>query len=134
MYIFPCNVLYVIANRNTGTPRDTCTRGEKAHTSKRVSIIACDNAISKAKLCDASPGREPYKSDDAIFLPVGKSDAPSARCVPLARCGLYLSLRGTAHCSLSCNALNVIARHLPGSPRDTVYSRGKGINKQKTNN
>jgi len=36
-----------------------CTRGEKAHTSKRVSIIAPDNAISKAKLCDASPGREP---------------------------------------------------------------------------
>ena len=30
-----------------------CTRGEKAHTSKRVSVIACDNVISKAKLCDA---------------------------------------------------------------------------------
>ena len=27
-------------------------RGEKEHTSKRVSIIAPDNAISKAKLCD----------------------------------------------------------------------------------
>ena len=27
-----------------------CTRGEKEHTSKRVSIIACDNVISKAKL------------------------------------------------------------------------------------
>ncbi len=26
-----------------------CTRGEKAHTSKRVSIAASDNAISKAK-------------------------------------------------------------------------------------
>ena len=26
-----------------------CTRGEKAHTSKRVSIIAPDNAISKVK-------------------------------------------------------------------------------------
>ena len=26
-----------------------CTRGEKAHTSKRVSIIACDNAISKVQ-------------------------------------------------------------------------------------
>ena len=26
-----------------------CTRGEKAHTSKRVSIIVPDNAISKAK-------------------------------------------------------------------------------------
>ena len=28
------------------------TFGEKEHTSKRVSIIAPDNAISKAKLCD----------------------------------------------------------------------------------
>ena len=26
-----------------------CTRGEKAQTSKRVSVIACDNVISKAK-------------------------------------------------------------------------------------
>ena len=25
-----------------------CTRGEKEHTSKRVSVIACDNVISKA--------------------------------------------------------------------------------------
>ena len=29
------------------------TRGEKAQTSKRVSVIACNNVISKAKLCDA---------------------------------------------------------------------------------
>ena len=29
-----------------------CTRGEKEHTSKRVSGIVPDNAISKAKLCD----------------------------------------------------------------------------------
>ena len=28
------------------------------------------------------------KSYDAMFLPVGKSDAPRARCVPLARCKL----------------------------------------------
>ncbi len=48
-----------------------CTRGEKEHTSKRVSVIDPDNVISKAKLT--------------------------------------------------------------GTPRDTVYSRGKGINKQKTN-
>ena len=32
-----------------GTPKDTCTFGEKEHTSKRVSIIAPDNAISKAQ-------------------------------------------------------------------------------------
>ena len=31
-----------------------CTRGEKAHTSKRVSIIAPDNAISKAQCAPCS--------------------------------------------------------------------------------
>ncbi len=30
------------------------------------------------------------KSYDAMFLPVGKSDALVARCVPLARCGLKI--------------------------------------------
>ena len=31
--------------------------GKKAYTSKRVSVIAPYNVISKAKLCDVSPGR-----------------------------------------------------------------------------
>ena len=39
------------------------------------------------------PEGTPYKNDDAMFLPVGKSDAPMARCVPLSRCELKLSLR-----------------------------------------
>lgn len=39
------------------------------------------------------PEGQPYKSDDTMFLPVGKSDAPMSRCAPLARCGLCLSLR-----------------------------------------
>ena len=34
---------------NRGPRGILCTRGEKAHTSKRVSIIACNNVISKAK-------------------------------------------------------------------------------------
>ena len=48
-------MFYVIARSYMGGgPRGIlCTRGEKAHTSKRVSVIACDNVISKAKLCDA---------------------------------------------------------------------------------
>ena len=33
-----------------------CTRGEKEHTSKRVSVIVSDNVISKAKLCDVYTG------------------------------------------------------------------------------
>ena len=32
-----------------------CTRGEKAHTNKRVSVIACDNAISKAQCATHLP-------------------------------------------------------------------------------
>ena len=40
-----------------------CTFGEKSHTSKRVSVIACENVISKAKLCDAyAPSHEPVKN------------------------------------------------------------------------
>ena len=33
---------------------------------------------------------------------------------------------------IPCNALNVIASHFLGTPRDTVYSRGKGAHKQKS--
>ena len=40
-----------------------------------------------------------------MFLPTGKSDAPSARCVPLARCGIIF----------------VIAKHKQGIPRDTMW-------------
>ena len=34
---------------NRGPRGILCTRGEKAHTSKRVSVIACDNVISKVQ-------------------------------------------------------------------------------------
>lgn len=41
---------YVIPRRFvSGSPKDTCTFGEKEHASKRVSIIVPDNAISKTK-------------------------------------------------------------------------------------
>ena len=40
---------YVIAKINRGPRGILCTRGEKAHTSKRVSVIAPDNVISKEK-------------------------------------------------------------------------------------
>ena len=60
LYAIPCNALYVIASVAWQSPgRDTilqtharyfCTCVEKkAHTSKRVSVIACDNAISKVQ-------------------------------------------------------------------------------------
>ena len=60
-----------------------CTRGEKAHTSKRVSVIACDNVISKAKLCDAILavlGKVNIKNSD--FLGAGD---PAGYCVPVGK-------------------------------------------------
>ena len=39
----------VVDLRNRGPRGILCTRGEKAHTSIRVSIVAPDNAISKAQ-------------------------------------------------------------------------------------
>ena len=63
--------------RYSGVPkRYFCTFGEKEHTSKRVSIIAPDNAISKAQcatllryyanvVCYAPPSSPPtWKSDE----------------------------------------------------------------------
>ena len=62
--IILCTKYYVIASVAWQSPgrepyykthaRYFCTCVEKkAHTSKRVSVIARDNVISKAKLCDA---------------------------------------------------------------------------------
>ena len=40
---------------NRGPRGILCTRGEKAHTSKRVSIIACNNVISKVQCATHLP-------------------------------------------------------------------------------
>ena len=87
-------------NLPKGTPhykthaRYFCTCVEKkAHTSKRVSIIAPPPIMRFQKCSVRRTEGTPYKNDDAMFLPVGKSDAPMARCVPLSRCELKLSLR-----------------------------------------
>ena len=48
--------IFVIPSGNTRDPkRYFCTFGEKAHTSKRVSVIACDNAISKVQCATHLP-------------------------------------------------------------------------------
>ena len=57
------------------------------------------------------PEGQPYKSDDTMFLPVGKSDAPMARCAPLARCGLCLSLRALIRGDLIAVAM-IFVRYL----------------------
>ena len=54
----PCKALLSLRNTSNRGPHGIlCTHGEKAQTSIRVSIIAYDDVISKAKLCDASPVR-----------------------------------------------------------------------------
>ena len=45
-----------------------CTRGEKAHTSKRVSVIACDNAISKVQCAPHRPEGNPFHKTHARYL------------------------------------------------------------------
>ena len=40
-----------------------CTRGERAHTSKRVSVIVPDNVISKVQCATHLPEGLPYKSE-----------------------------------------------------------------------
>ena len=50
-----------------------CTRGEKEHTSKRVSVIACDNVISKEKCATrtrlrTNPSRTPKIHQNLYFL------------------------------------------------------------------
>ena len=48
--VFCCFGRVILRNKIRGPRGILCTRGEKEHTSKRVSIIACNNVISKAKL------------------------------------------------------------------------------------
>ena len=51
-----------------GGPRGILsTRGEKAHTSKRVSVIACDNVISKVQSAPRTQGfSEPAKNHHGV--------------------------------------------------------------------
>ena len=60
----------VIASGNTGDPkRYFCTFGEKAHTSKRESVIACDNAISKVQCATHLPeGNHIIKTTQDTFV------------------------------------------------------------------
>ena len=59
----------VIASGNTGDPkRYFCTFGEKAHTSKRESVIACDNAISKVQCATHLPEGNHIKNHASYFV------------------------------------------------------------------
>ena len=53
--------------RNRGPRGILCTRGEKAHTSKSVSVIACDNVISKVQSAPRTQGfSEPAKNHHGV--------------------------------------------------------------------
>ena len=60
LYVVPCKALMSLRSINRGPRGILCTRGEKAHTSKRVSVIAGDNAISKAQCAPYIPEELPY--------------------------------------------------------------------------
>ena len=50
VFILAVTLCRLVVNlRNRGPRGILCTRGEKAHTSKRVSIFACNNVISKVQ-------------------------------------------------------------------------------------
>ena len=92
-----------------------CTRGEKAHTNKRVSVIACDNAISKVQCAPHRPEGAPFhKTHARYFCTCVEKKAQTSKRVSI----------------IACN--NVISKaQLSGTPRDTMYPWGKGANKQK---
>ena len=60
---------------NRGSPRDTVYSRGKAHTSKRVSIAAPDNAISKEQFAPHLPEGLPYKTPRKILYNGPQRDA-----------------------------------------------------------
>ena len=60
-------LIYVIARSYRGPRGILSTRGEKAHTSKRVSVIACDNEIQKRSCATRTQGfSEPAKNHHGV--------------------------------------------------------------------
>ena len=55
--------------RIRGPQKILCTFGEKEHTSKRVSIIACNNVISKVQCATHRPEGTPNCNDIKYFVP-----------------------------------------------------------------
>ena len=92
-----------------------CTRGEKAQTRKRVSVIVRDNVILKAQFAPHRPEGTPhYKTHARYFCTCVEKKAHTSKRVSI----------------IAYN--NVISKaQLSGTPRDTLYPWGKGANKQK---
>jgi len=68
-----------------------CTRGEKEHTSKRVSIIAPDNAISEAKCATCETAMPP---NSPLHAPLTRVNSPvlAERRISLSPLGFEFSL------------------------------------------
>ena len=103
-----------------------CTRGEKEHTSKRVSIVAPDNAISKAKCATCETATPP---NSPLHAPLARVNSP----VLAVRRMLSFSAKKTRRFSrVFAVKREIPCNQLSGTPRDTVYSRGKGVHEQKS--
>ena len=82
-------IFYVIPRRFvSGSPKDTCTFGEKEHASKRVSIIVPDNAILKTKRATRTRPRVNLQRTSKIhhilaFLGGNFFGVPAGYCVPV---------------------------------------------------
>lgn len=81
-------IFYVIPRHFvSGSPKDTCTFGEKEHASKRVSVIVPDNAISKTKRATRTRPRVNLQRTSKIhqilaFLGGNFFWGPAGYCVP----------------------------------------------------
>ena len=127
-----------------------CTRGEKAHTSIRVSVIACDNVISKTKCATHLPEGNPFQKNHARYFIMGPNGILCTRWEKE-----YASVRQTFVACDDCLVKNeaydaekkaqtskrvsiaapdnaISKAQLSGTPRDTVYPWGKGANKHKS--
>ena len=77
---------------NRGPRGILCTRGEKAHTSKRVSVIACDNVISKTKCATHLPEGNPFQKTHArYFCTCVEKKAHTSKRVSVIACDNVIS-------------------------------------------
>ena len=107
-------IFYVIPRRFvSGSPKDTCTFGEKEHASKRVSIIVPDNAILKTKRATRTRPRVNLQRTSKIhqilaFLGGNFFGVPAGYCVPV---GLMV-------------AFSQCVKHSIRGPRGILCTRG----------
>ncbi len=77
---------------NRGPRGILCTRGEKAHTSKRMSIIACNKVISKAQCATHRPEGTPhYKTHARYFCTCVEKKAHTSKRMSIIACNKVIS-------------------------------------------